>query len=189
MVNATEELKKSGIEDKSLKTGDIAPFFRLTNQKGQECSLTDLLNDSLVVINYYRGGWCPYCNLELNALQQILPEISKHGARLAAISPETPDNSLTTHEKNNLDFDILYDKGNKLSEEFGLVFKLPDALRPIYDSFGLDIPAYNGDESYTLPMPATYIVGSKGKILYHFIDADYTKRAEPAEIINVLKKC
>jgi len=187
MVNATADLKNSGIEDKSLKTGDIAPLFTLPNHKGEKCSLTDLLDDSLVVINFYRGGWCPYCNLELSALQRALPEIEKTGARLIAISPETSDNSLTTREKNNMAFDILFDQGNKLSEKFGLIFKLPEFLRPIYDNFGLDIPAYNGDDSFVLPMPATYIVGPEGKILYHFIDADYTKRVEPSEIINVLK--
>lgn len=187
MMKATADLKNSGIEDKSLKTGDLAPKFTLKNHKNEECVLTDVLSDSVVVLNFYRGGWCPYCNLELNALQLALPEIKQYGGSLVAISPETPDNSLSTIEKNNLEFEILYDHGNQLAEEFGLVFELPESLKPIYDSFGLNIPAYNGDDSYRLPMPATYIIGPQGKILYHFIDADYTKRAEPDEIISILK--
>lgn len=188
MAQATEELKSGGIDDNSLKTGDIAPEFSLPNHKGDVCSLSALLDESVVVLNFYRGGWCPYCNLELNSLQQILPEIEARGATLVAISPEQPDKSLSTREKNELAFDVLYDQGNKVAEAFGLVFNLPESLRSIYETFGIDIPGYNGDDTYSLPIPATYIIGQNGQILYHFVDPDYTKRLESALIIEQLSR-
>ncbi|MEL6816065.1 MAG: peroxiredoxin-like family protein, partial [Cyanobacteria bacterium J06598_3] len=127
-------------------------------------------------------------NMELRALQEILPEIEAAGARLIAISPETPDNSLSTQEKNELTFDVLTDDKNTVARALGLVFALPEALRPIYSSFGIDIPAYNGDESFELPVPATYVVAPNGEIVYAFAEADYTQRAEPAEVVAALKQ-
>lgn len=140
------------------------------------------------VLGFYRGGWCPYCNMELNALQKVLSEIEQAGAKLVAISPEVPDHSLATMEKNELTFDVLYDEGNRVAKTFGLVFELPEVLRPLYDELGIDIIGHNGDNSFQLPMPATYIISQQGEILYHFIDADYTKRSEPAEIIEKLRE-
>lgn len=113
-------------------------------------------------------------------------QIEQTGARLVAISPETPDHSLSTREKNKLAFDVLFDKGNKVAESFGLVFVLPEILRPIYESYGLDIPGHNGDSTFELPMPATYIISQKGEVLYNFVDADYTRRLEPGNIIKIL---
>ena len=186
MDQATLDLRATGIENNTVKTNDIAPEFSLKNHNDVAISLNKSLKDSLLILSFYRGGWCPYCNMELNALQQFLPEIEKVGAKLVAISPEVPDHSLSTHEKNELAFDILYDQGNKVAKKYGLVFKLPEVLRPIYDKFGLDIPDHNGDDTFELPMPATYIINQQGKIIYHFVDSDYTKRAEPSELVEIL---
>lgn len=188
MAQATEQLKHDGIDDNSLKTGDIAPVFSLPNHEGDVRSLYALLSESVVVLSFYRGGWCPYCNLELNVLQQVLPQIEAQGARLLAISPELPDKSLSTREKNDLSFDVLYDEGNKVAESFGLAFTLPESLRPIYDKFGIDVPGYNGDDTFRLPIPATYIIGQDGQILFHFVDPDYTRRLEPAVILDRLSR-
>jgi peroxiredoxin len=188
MDQATKDLKSAGVENNALKTHDTAVDFSLKNHIGKSKSLKDYLDASIVILSFYRGGWCPYCNMELHALQALLPEIENTGAKLVAISPEVPDHSLSTHEKNELAFDILYDQGNKVASEYGLVFKLPEVLRPIYDNFGLDIPDHNGDETFDLPMPATYIINQKGKIIYHFVDSDYTKRAEPSKLIDVISK-
>lgn len=117
-----------------------------------------------------------------------MAKIEQAGAKLVAISPETPDHSLSTREKNELTFDVLYDKGNKVAESFGLVFVLPEVLRPIYKNMGIDIQGHNGNSTFDLPMPATYIINQQGRILYHFVDADHTKRQEPGEIINILKE-
>jgi peroxiredoxin len=188
MQKATLALQIENLEENALKSGDIMPNFTLKNHLQKERKFYDYLAKTPVVLSFYRGGWCPYCNLELNALQASLPLIRSLGSDLVAISPETPDNSLSTKEKNGLLFDILFDKDNLLAKALGLAFELPDSLKEIYESFGIDIPGQNGNNSYLIPMPATYIVDQNARILYHFIDADYTKRAEPAEILKNLKK-
>ena len=125
MQQATADLGASGILDQTLKVGDTIPDFALPNATGQTVNIRDLLAQGPVVIAFYRGGWCPYCNLELKALQNALASIQETGATLVAISPETPDNSLTTQEKNALTFPVLSDVDNQVARQFGLVFKLP----------------------------------------------------------------
>jgi len=186
MQDATFSLQNLKLEQKSIKTGDQAPKFSLPNHKGEKRSLPSYLSESTIVLSFYRGGWCPYCNLELRALQNSLQEIEQLGAKLVAISPEMPDHSLTTIQKNDLAFDILYDKGNETAESYGLTMQLPNALLPIYEQFGIDIPKHNGDDSYILPMPATYVINKQGEIIHHFVDIDYTNRLEPDQIIQVL---
>ena len=188
MDETTQALKASDLENNGLKTGAKAPEFVLPNHNGEHRTLSDYLSKSVLILSFYRGGWCPYCNMELNALQKWLPEIEQTGAKLVAVSPEVPDHSLSTREKNALSFDILYDQGNKVATTFGLVFELPEVLRPMYETLGIDVPGHNGDETFLLPMPATYIISQEGEILYDFFDADYTKRSEPAEIVKKLRE-
>ncbi len=187
MLEATEKLAQSGIKNNSLKIGDKAPSFSLPAVNGKPVSSIQLLEKGPLIINFYRGGWCPYCNLELKAYQEMLPEIKGLGAQLVAISPNLPDKSLSTIEKNSLTFEVLSDTGNKSAREFGLVFTLDDKLRPIYKQFGINIPEDNGDDSYELPFPATYVVNSDGTIVLAFVDVDYTKRLEPEEVVKALK--
>ncbi|MEO1744047.1 MAG: peroxiredoxin-like family protein, partial [Cyanobacteria bacterium J06629_9] len=120
--------------------------------------------------------------------QQLLPEFKQAGAQLVAISPELPDHSLSVTEKNELEFAVLSDVGNKVAKDYGLVFTLDPTLRPIYEKFGIDVPASNGDDSYELPMPATYVIDQSGNIRFAFADADYTKRAEPQAVLAVVKQ-
>lgn len=188
MGAATAALKASGILDHVVTEGQTAPDFALPNADGSLIRLSEKLKDGPVVVSFYRGQWCPYCNLELRALEAALPEFQKRGAQLMAISPQTPDNSLSTAEKNALTFDVLSDVGNLVAREFGLVFTLPEEIRPIYAGFGLDLPAHNGDDTFELPIPATYVIGQDGAIALSFIDADYTSRLEPAVIISALDK-
>ncbi len=187
MVGTTAELKQQGIENNALGVGDQAIDFSLPNIHGEDVNLKQALSKGAVVLNIYRGGWCPYCNLELNALQQALSEIEATGAQLIAVAPQLPDKSIESVKKHSLTFEVLSDVGNRVSRQYGLVFTLPEALRPIYEQFGLDIPGYNGDDSFELPMPATYVIKQNGEIAHAFVDADYTQRMEPADIINVLK--
>ena len=146
MAAATEALAASGLTDQALATGDIAPDFNLPDATGKSVRLSELLKQGPVVINFYRGEWCPYCNLELRAFQNLLPEFKQAGASLVAISPELPDHSLSVTEKHNLEFSVLSDVGNQISRQYGLVFTLDESLRPIYKNFGIDIPANNGPE-------------------------------------------
>lgn len=184
---ATKRLIDSGLTDKSLAKGDKAPSFTLPNATGKSIHSNDLLKAGPLVINFYRGGWCPYCNLELHALQEVLPEIKQHGAQLVAISPEAPDRSLSTAEKHALQFEVLSDAGNKVARDFGLVFSLAEELRPIYKSFDANLPDWNGDDSYELPVPATYVIQPDGIISFSFVNADYTQRAEPSDVIESLR--
>ena len=187
MAQATTELKDSDIVNRSLKVGDRLPAIELPNAAGKTIRIQDLLAQGPVIISFYRGQWCPYCNLELRALQQYLPEFKAEGATLIAISPQTPDNSLSTLEKNELDFEVLSDAGNVVARELGLVFTLPETLRPIYENFGIDVPTHNGDRTFELPIPATYVVAPNGDVVYAFADADYTLRAEPSDILVALR--
>lgn len=188
MQRATQDLKASGIEDKSLKSGDKVHEFVLPNYDGSERKLSDYLEKGHLVLSFYRGSWCPYCNLELAALQARLPEINDLGAQLVAISPEMADLSNTFVEQRGLVFDVLYDKGNRVAESFGLLMTLPEALKPLYANFGIDLPKHNADNSFTLPLPATYVINNHGEVVGVFVDADYTKRMEPEDIIRVLER-
>jgi len=124
----------------------------------------------------------------MKALQGVQKEIESYGAMLVGMAPETPDRALSTAERAGISIDILSDTGNRVAERIGLVFELPQALRPIYEKFGIDIPAFNGDDSFKLPVPATYIIGQDGMIVYDFVNADYAMRLEPAEIVEILAK-
>jgi peroxiredoxin len=184
---AKQELINSDVLKGSLNIGDIVQEFTLLNQNGSEKKLSDYTNQGLVIISFYRGSWCPYCNIEIQALQEILPQIKNNNASLIAISPQLPDGSLSFKEKNNLEFDVLSDLNNKIAHEFGLVFSIADYLKPIYIKNGLDFSKINGDDSFLLPIPATYIINENMQILYKFADPDYTKRSEPGDILQILQ--
>jgi peroxiredoxin len=187
MQQAAEALEQSGISDHSLKAGDTVPNFMLPDAHGDCVSFVDTLEHGPVVLSFYRGGWCPYCNLELQALQQALPQIKELGAQLMAISPELPDQTLSTAEKHALAFTVLSDQGNRVARAFGIVVTLPEALRSIYTKFGIDLPAWNGDDSFELPMPATYVIGRNGIVRDAFVNTDYTQRMEPERILDILR--
>lgn len=188
MRAATQGLKDSGIEDRSLKPGYRAPAFALPNARGETVASADQLKNGPLVVSFYRGGWCPYCNAELRALQDKLPEITNLGASLIAVSPETPDKSLSTAEKNELSFEVLSDKGNQVARAFGLEFALPEALRPVYEKLGIDLNAANGDDTFELPVPATFVIDSDGVVRHAFVDADYTQRLDPVEVVTALRE-
>ncbi|AFM05826.1 Peroxiredoxin [Bernardetia litoralis DSM 6794] len=182
---AIEKVVASGILEKAKKEGDIAPNFTLPNATGEQVSLTDKTKNGYTIITWYRGGWCPYCNLTLAAWQDILPEIQAENIEFLAISPELPDSTLSTKDKNALEFEVLSDLGNKVAQEYGIVFPLDKSLREGYKNMGLE--EYNGDASYTLPLAATYIINSKNEIVYAFLEADYRKRAEPRDVLQKVK--
>jgi len=189
MLVATKKLEDAVISKDALQIGDSAKDFNLPNAVGKNISLDAVLEENdFAVVSFYRGTWCAYCNLELKALQDRNNELKELGAKLVAISPQSPDASLTTQEKNELTFEVLSDTNNVIAKEYGLVFSLEEELRPIYLSFGINIPENNDDDSYEIPMPATYVINKNKEILFSFIDEDYTKRCEPQDIIDAIKK-
>jgi len=186
MDEATQQLIDKGLSSQVLKVGDTFPDFSLVNVHNKEMSLDLVSGSKATIISFYRGGWCPYCNIELKALQAALAEFKSKGASLVAITPETPDSSLTTSEKNELEFEVLSDINNDLAKQIGLVFQLPPALQSIYDKFGIDVAKHNKNESFELPMPATFVLNENNEIVYSFVNEDYTKRADIEAILAAL---
>lgn len=187
MDRATEELRSSGLAEQALGTGELAPKFSLPNPMGTLVGSDELLRNGPLVVSFYRGGWCPYCSIELRTLQGRLDELKAHRANLVAISPQSPDNSLSTEEKLGLSFPVLSDVGNAVARQFGLVFQIPEALREVYTGFGIDLPAANGDDTFELPIPATFVISQDGVVRWRHVDPDYTKRAEPDDVLGALR--
>jgi len=174
------------IVENALQVGDIAIDFTLMNASNEKVSLYQELEKGPVILMWYRGGWCPYCNLTLHEMQVTLPEFKKHNANLLALTPELPDNSISTKEKNNLQFEVLSDVDNTIANQYKVVFKLTDEVNEAYEnSFGLS--KYNGNGKGELPLAATYIIGKDKLIKYAFLDADYRNRAEPADVLKALE--
>jgi peroxiredoxin/uncharacterized protein YciI len=187
MSRAKDELIASGAATRALKRGEIAPEFVLKDVDGKDVSSRDLLARGPLVLSFYRGFWCPYCNIDLQALQQFLPAIEARGAKLLAISPQNQSNSRRAQRQNNVTFPILSDPGNEVAESFGLRFKLPDYLRSVYlDGFKVDLSVVNGEPSWTLPMPARYVIGTDGIIAYAEVSPDHTNRPDPSDLLPTL---
>jgi len=183
----TEKLIAEQLSKHALKVGDKFPAFELPDSKGKQISSTELLAKGPLVLSFYRGGWCPYCNLELRALNNMQQAFADQNAQLVAVSPQLPDESLSTQQQNELAYTVLSDVSNSLAKKCGLVFTLDERLIPVYDQLGLDIPKANGDESYELPLPATYVIDCQGVIQFAFAHEDYTLRAEPLDVLNAVK--
>jgi peroxiredoxin len=188
MKRATDELIASGQAQRAKKAGDTAPDFTLLDPDGKPVTSRELLARGPLVISFYRGVWCPYCNLELKALQDALPEITARGASLVAISPQTAPNSRKSQRDNNLDFPILSDVRSEVADAFGIRFALPDYLIEVYAGFGNDLAKVNNDPAWVLPMPARYVVGADGIIAYSEVNPDYTQRPDPSELLPVLDR-
>lgn len=186
MEKATADLHAANIQAHALKVDASLPDLQLPDAQGQLVSLKALNVTGPLIIVFYRGGWCPYCNLELREWQRLLPEIQKAGAQLVAISPQTPDKSLSTAEKNELAFTVLSDSQLVATKAFGLGFQLPPDLVGLYQKFGNDLPAVNGNSEWVLPLPATYLIGRDGLVKFAYVDVDYRKRAEPSEILAMI---
>jgi peroxiredoxin len=183
---ATDELIASGAPDRALKAGSRAPEFTLPDADGNPVSSKALLAEGALVVTFYRGVWCPYCNFDLTALEEARPEIEAREAALVAISQQTPANSRKSQRQNGLAFPILSDKGGEVGAQFGLRWTAPEYLREVHRALGADLTAFNGEDSWTLPMPARFVIGRDGVIAYAEVNADYTRRPEPSDIFPIL---
>jgi len=188
MHRATAELIASGAAQRAKKAGDSAPPFTLEDGYGNVVKSDDLLKKGPLILSFYRGVWCPYCNLELQALEAAKPNFDRFGALVVAISPQTAPNSRKSARQNNLSFPILSDVKGNVGAAFGLRFELPDYLVNLYKSLKNDLPTFNDDPSWSLPMPARYVIGQDATILYSEVNPDYTRRPEPEDMIPVLQQ-
>ena len=172
-----------------LKEGDKAPDFTLSNAVNESVNLYEVLKKNRVVLTFYRGTWCPYCNLMLNQYQGILSDIKEAGGTLMAISPQTPDESLNIKEKNELQFEVLSDNGNIIAKQFTTVHANPDRSGEKMTELGIDYDSYYSDEDSEVPVPATFIIEQDGTVSFAKSEGgDYRNRVEPSEIINALNK-
>lgn len=188
MHRATAELRASGLANSALKVGDKAPDFSLTDPEGNHVSSIELLKKGPLVVSFYRGVWCPYCNMDLQALEMELPQIKQLGASLVAISPQSAANSRKSTRQNNLTFPVLNDVQNKVAAAFGVRYQLPDYLIDLYKSFKNDLPAFNEDDSWTLPIPGRFVIDTNGVVIYAEVDPDYTSRPETELLLPSLKR-
>ena len=188
MEKANEDLKAFNFKEKTLQIGDIFPDATLLNHKGQEASLKAALDGKPAIISFYRGTWCPYCNLELAYYTELLGEEENIDVRMFAISPEKPDVTMEKTDPESLNFGICSDVDNKLAKKLNLVFGLPEKVQAIYEKFGIDLDNSQGNTEKELPVPATFIVDGEGKVTYVDLDEDYTTRPDAEEVIAEYKK-
>lgn len=172
---------------RGLIAGVKAPDFTLVDSTGQKITLSEELLKGPVVLIFYRGTWCPFCNLELKAYQRMNDDIKAIGGQLIAVSPQTPNYSASVQEKNELNFHVLSDLHNKTAEQYNLKFKLPEYVYPIYRSLDISLETFNGDHSWELPVPATYVIDKAGIIRFASAEADYKKRMEPSKVMHILQ--
>lgn len=188
MRRATENLVRSGIAERAKTVGDRAPEFALPDARGERVASRDLLAQGPLVLTFYRGNWCPYCKVELEALQEVLAEIRGLGASLVAISPQTEKRNESIERQVGLGYPVLSDRGNRVAAEYGLAYPMAADLKAVYEgTFGLRLPLYNGDDSWTLPIPARFVIDPGGIIRYAAANPDYKRRPDPAETLAALR--
>jgi len=187
LKEAMDQIRRS-LPDPGLQVGSRAPDFTLPNAFGDPVSLTDQLAKGPVVLTFYRGAWCPYCNLELRALKESLPAFREQGARVLAVSPQKPGQSLEQVREDDFPFEILSDLDNRVMRAYDLFFRVPEGMVRVYrEELGLDLADYNGDGRYVLPVPATFVIDREGVIRAAFAKVDYKQRMEPAAILKALR--
>ena len=186
MQRAIDELVAGGARERVRRSGP-APDFMLEDANGAMVRLADLLAQGTAVLSFYRGVWCPYCNLDLQELELNAAAIREAGATLVAVTPQTPGNSRRSIAQHKLSFPILSDPGNAVAELYGLRYRLPDYLIELYKQLGVSLPVFNADESWTLPVPARFVIDRQGQIRGAEANPDYTHRPEPADLLPLLR--
>lgn len=185
---AIDGLVSSGIAERAIHAGDHIPEFRLRDLYGKTIPSCAILSSGPVLIVFYRGGWCPYCKLDLLAIQDVARQLRSSGASIIAVSQQSANESRSTERMNGLSFPSLVDHGGKVARAFGLRWKLSQELRAAAIESGLDLAAVNGESSWTLTMPAVYVINPEGIVEYADISADYTRRCDPTELFPILSQ-
>ena len=188
LLSPIGQLINSGAAENALKEGAQAPDFALPDARGTAVTLSHLLTQGPVVMTFYRGQWCPYCHLQLRAYQQALAHMQARGASLVAISPQTPHHSRAMAEKLELTFALLSDMGNQVARQFGLVFTIDEAVRGAHKQVCADLPKFNGNDSWELPMAGTFLIDQSGTVRLAFVHPDFTRRLDPSVVIARLNE-
>lgn len=181
-------LEAGGVRSNVLSPGQAAPDFALPNADGVVVRSAELRARGPLVVKFYRGSWCSYCNVEVRALMEVLDEIRALGGDMVAITPEVPDEAAKMTAKHGLAFEVLSDVGNAVARQYGLVWTLPDRVRGFYGRIGLDLQRANGDASWELPIPGNFVVAPDGTLLDVFADPDYRVRQEPADVVEAIRR-
>jgi peroxiredoxin len=179
-------LANDDVTRNARKGGDLAPTFALQSASGHTVALADLFAKGPVVVSFYRGEWCPFCDLELRAYQKALPEFKARGATLVAISPQSSSKTRETAEGRSLGFEVLSDRGNAVAKAYGIAFSMNAAEQELHKAFGADLPTINAAADWDIPVPATFVVDRSGRIAWAHVDPNYTARAEPADVVRAL---
>jgi peroxiredoxin len=185
-AQAVAELKQRHLAENALRSGATAPRFELQDHDGKTVSSADLLANGRLVVCFIRGRWCPFCVGQMEAMNLVVPQIEQAGARMVAISPQTVRQSFFMHDQHKLRFGLLSDAGNNVARQFGLTYRVPSLQEAVYRRAFVNLPFTNGDESWELPIPATFILDRDGTILYASASEDYTERPEPSEILGLV---
>ena len=184
---ATEEFRLSGLAQKSLKVGARAPEFTLQDARGNTIRSAELLSQGSLIVTFIRGRWCPFCCATMEAWQGMLPRVKEAGINIVAITPMSPQQSDFMRDQHKLALPILSDPGNKVAEKFGVAYRVPQYQQDLFSTVFINLPHINGDDSWTLPLPATFGIDRDGVIQYAFADEDYTLRAEPTDVLLSLR--
>ena len=185
-AQAVAELRARHLAEKILPAGATAPAFELPDHNGKPVSSSNLLSKGRLALCFIRGRWCPFCVGQMEAMNLVLPQIEQAGASFVAISPQTVKQSFFMHDQHKLRFPLLSDAGNKIARQFGLTYRVPAAQEAVYCRAFVNLPFTNGDDSWELPIPASYILDRNGTVLYASANENYTDRPEPAEIIRIV---
>ena len=187
MDEALGHLHRTGIASRGKRVGDRAPDFMLADRGGRPVTLSGLLRQGPVVLSFFRGEWCSFCRLEMDALIEARPEIGARGGRLVMVSPQGPTEALLSRTSDIPGLTVLRDPMNGVGLQYGLVFRMPDILRRALLAVGVDLTHHYGSDSWLLPIPATYVIGADGVIALAHVEPDFTKRLEPAVILETLR--
>ncbi|GGD97369.1 peroxiredoxin-like family protein [Paenibacillus nasutitermitis] len=186
LQQSLENLQQSGVAN-GLQVGDQAPDFTLKNALGSEINFYQALNNGPVILSFYRGGWCPYCNLQLRALQAILPRFRELGANLIAVSPQSPDNTIGQQEKERFGFSVLSDNNGHVASQFHVLYEVPEAEKNVLQGFGRNLLEYNATNRWILPVPSTFVIDSRAVIRFAHANSNFMRRVEPEIILQVLR--
>ncbi|MDX8365593.1 peroxiredoxin-like family protein [Cytobacillus sp. IB215665] len=186
LENSIASLQQAGIAN-GLPVGHKARDFTLTNANGNQVNLYEELTKGPIILTFYRGSWCPYCNRQLRAYEEILPDIKKIGGSLIAISPQTPDNSLTIKEKNDLSYEVVSDLKGLTAAKYNVLFDVPQEVKEVYNQFGLDLSEYNGGGNWVIPVPSTFMIDETSRIRFSYVNPNYMQRLEPEDLLTALR--